>query len=406
MLSALIKALFHNQNQFASGGLLLMVIGGIAAYLRSIPLQIWKWCKRQTTMSMTITDNSAAFSWFKWWFQTHPKCGKIRQVDAYTPYSSGETRALLGPAPGHHWVWYKKRPIWIEFTRTVEKQVFGSSRTESFTITTVGRDQQFLRDLLQSLCETHKELTKDKPRLHVCGRENWEEVEDYFPRTLDSVILPSTVKERLTKDVADFLAGKDWYIQQGIPYRRGYLLYGLPGTGKTSLIQGIANHFGFNVYIVNLNEVNDDRLAAAMRKIETRSIVLLEDIDCTNSRKHASEAKGKEISGASLSGVLNVIDGAQSPQNVVFFMTTNHAEKLDEALVRAGRCDVKIEFREATHAQKSEFYSRIFPQDTPAEREAFIIAHPAQTIASFQDSILSERNARLNSSVARAMAAD
>lgn len=410
MISELVKALFHNQNQFASGGLLLMLIGGVAAYLRGIPLAIWKFTKHQTTMSMTITDASSAFSWFRWWFQTHPKAAKIRQVDAYTPYSNGETRAILGPAPGHHWFWYQGRPVWIEFTRKEEKQMFGSSRTESFVLTTLGRDQKFFQDLLKNLQDTHEELTKDKPRLFVLGRENWEEIEDYFPRMLESVILPPVLKTDVVADVQSFLSARNWYMQQGVPYRRGYLLYGLPGTGKTSLIQGLANHFGFNVYIVNLNEVSDAILAAAARKVESRSIILLEDVDCMNARRKVSVAKEKDKDsvalGASLSGFLNIIDGAQSPQNVLFFMTTNHIEKLDGALLRSGRCDVKIEFGEATHAQKSEFYSRVFPQDSAVVRNQFIEGHSAQTIASFQDAILAERNARLNESKTRSMAAD
>ena len=56
-----IKHVFSGQNQFASGGLLLMVIGAVGAYLRSIPQKLWYWIVGQTTMLITVNDDDGAF---------------------------------------------------------------------------------------------------------------------------------------------------------------------------------------------------------------------------------------------------------------------------------------------------------------------------------------------------------
>ena len=53
----LLKTLFTGQNQFASGGLVLMIIGGLSLYLRAVPETIWFWLVEQTTMMITVKDD-------------------------------------------------------------------------------------------------------------------------------------------------------------------------------------------------------------------------------------------------------------------------------------------------------------------------------------------------------------
>lgn len=100
----LLKILFTGQNQFASGGLLLMIIGSLSVYLRAVPETIWLWLLEQTTMMITVKDDDAAFVWVKEWFLEQKFLKKIRRVDLDTTLR-GERIALI-PAPGHHWFWY------------------------------------------------------------------------------------------------------------------------------------------------------------------------------------------------------------------------------------------------------------------------------------------------------------
>ena len=63
-----VKGTLAGQNQFASGGLLLMIVGAIGVYLRSLPMRLCSWLIYQTTMVLTVTDDDTAFDWVKEWF--------------------------------------------------------------------------------------------------------------------------------------------------------------------------------------------------------------------------------------------------------------------------------------------------------------------------------------------------
>ena len=80
----LLKGMFTGQNQFASGGLLLMVVGGLSIYLRAIPEKIWEWIVSQTTMMITVKDDDAAFVWVKEWFLEQKFLQRVRRVDLDT----------------------------------------------------------------------------------------------------------------------------------------------------------------------------------------------------------------------------------------------------------------------------------------------------------------------------------
>jgi chaperone BCS1 len=68
-------------------------------------------------------------------------------------------------------------------------------------------------------------------------------------RPLNSVILDKGIMENLINDVDRFVSRPKWYIDRGIPYRRGYLLYGPPGSGKTSAIMALAGFYLF-IYLI------------------------------------------------------------------------------------------------------------------------------------------------------------
>jgi chaperone BCS1 len=88
------------QNQFASGGLLLMLIGSVGVFLRALPEHLWKWLVRQTTMTITVKDDDSAFVWVKEWFLEQEFLKRLRQVDLDTTLRGAEL-ALI-PAPGRH----------------------------------------------------------------------------------------------------------------------------------------------------------------------------------------------------------------------------------------------------------------------------------------------------------------
>lgn len=191
-------------------------------------------------------------------------------------------------------------------------------------------------------------------------------------RSLDTVVLNGSIASDIVKDVKQFLESSAWYYDRGIPYRRGYLLYGPPGSGKSSFIQALAGQLEYNICILSLSEMGmtDDRFAHLLTNIPPRSVILLEDIDAAfpdRSMQLESVQKGYQ-SSLTLSGLLNGLDGVVASEERIIFMTTNHLEKLDSALVRPGRVDYKVFLGNVTEAQAESMFLRFYADESDSCR--------------------------------------
>ncbi|XP_021893195.1 AAA-ATPase At5g57480-like [Carica papaya] len=197
----------------------------------------------------------------------------------------------------------------------------------------------------------------------------WESVPFKHPSTFDTLAMDPVRKQQIMDDLKDFANGQAFYQKTGRAWKRGYLLYGPPGTGKSSMIAAMANYLGYDIYDLELTEVhNNSELRKLLMKTSSKSIIVIEDIDCsinlTNRKKSGSNQAsrnyydsemrggsgsvgGGEDGGANsitLSGLLNFTDGLWSccGSERIFVFTTNHIEKLDPALLRSGRMDMHI----------------------------------------------------------------
>ncbi|KAF1919368.1 hypothetical protein BDU57DRAFT_512427 [Ampelomyces quisqualis] len=271
-------------------------------------------------------------------------------------------------------------------------------------------------------------------------------------RHLSTVDLDPQLKERLITDAQTFFADDsgDFYLNTGMPFRRGWLLHGPAGTGKTSVSKAIASHFDVPLILITLKGMSDKDLIDAFNRVPYRSVILLEDIDCAGAEVEDRDAKvdrraDKEAASStssssaaqtseyaamqslfsqqafsqqrllnematlkhtvnqelgldihdsqppvssnngtvSLSNLLNVIDGADAAEGRLLIMTTNCPEKLDPALLRAGRCDEKFKIDFATKVTAPLTFKRIFGLDKktvykPATIDRFAAAFAAQ----------------------------
>ncbi|KAF0894556.1 hypothetical protein E2562_001858 [Oryza meyeriana var. granulata] len=192
------------------------------------------------------------------------------------------------------------------------------------------------------------------------------------PSTFDTLAIDPALRDAIRADLLRFVRRREHYARAGRAWKRGYLLHGPPGTGKTSLVAAIANLLEFDIYDLELTTVMSNfdlrRLLASTRP---KSVIVVEDVDCSlglfdrtrpspfqddeqshgTMPQHALAFLPPAVEAAmqretiSLSGVLNFVDGLWSPcvgERLVVF-TTNHMDRLDPALLRPGRMDRKIE---------------------------------------------------------------
>lgn len=201
--------------------------------------------------------------------------------------------------------------------------------------------------------------------------EYWQRASFSPTRSFDSIILDAKVFQELKADLDDFNAEetREWYRKHGIPFRRGYLLHGPPGTGKTSLVAAMATYLRRRVHKVSLvaPRLSDDSLHCAINNVHAPAIVVMEDIDSLFS-KHREK---KDDFFVTFSGLLNAIDGVgDCSKGVVFVFTTNHPERLDPALVRKGRVDRKFLIGRCSRSMCERMFLRFYP-DHPTEAGRF-----------------------------------
>lgn len=217
-------------------------------------------------------------------------------------------------------------------------------------------------------------FTNTKGREYFTRRSQgpWQSVPFKHPASFDTLALDGDLKSRVITDLDSFCANENYYKRIGKAWKRGYLLYGPPGTGKSSMIAAIANKMRYDIYDLELTEVTSNtELRKLLLSTSNKAVVVIEDIDCSlelsgqRKKKKAEaarttptpstptpavpgmpgrETKENEQSKVTLSGLLNFVDGLWSccGQERIFIFTTNYMEKLDPALLRAGRMDMHI----------------------------------------------------------------
>jgi chaperone BCS1 len=210
---------------------------------------------------------------------------------------------------------------------------------------------------------------------------------------MESVILPDGQKERLVRDAKWFFGAANWYADRGVPYRRGYLFSGPPGTGKSSIVLLLASELGKPVYALNLASVTTDAaIMEAFAEVPLNAILLVEDIDAMRISKSRVETKKDGQPGSTalttLSGLLNAIDGVAAPEGRLLVMTSNHPEKLDPALIRPGRIDLHerfellgwdavrrmfLRFHPGAAAEADRFADRVGEAVSPAELQRILL---------------------------------
>jgi mitochondrial chaperone BCS1 len=360
-------------NQLFSGGLILMIGGAVLAYFRALPGQAWEWLKGLWVIEIDILDREAAFHWVDDWLaqhtyaRDHARWLTVKTQDVQyderqaEPTADHRPRILFTPAPGRHILFYRGRLIILHRERPKLNQ--GAQQPvnvrESFSITIFSRDRSIARQLLEDARDVALPLGSARLTVYRATYSSWNEQLTRLPRSPESVILRAGLMEDLIADARSFLRRRTWYLDRGIPYRRGYLLHGPPGTGKSSAVVAMASALQMDIALLSLSgsSLDDNELGELLAQVPANAILLIEDIDCAFVERSGTAEKQNKLT---FSGLLNAIDGVAAGEGRILFATTNHLEMLDPALIRPGRIDRKVEIAAATREQACRMFRRFF----------------------------------------------
>ncbi|KAA1470208.1 P-loop containing nucleoside triphosphate hydrolase protein [Dentipellis sp. KUC8613] len=399
----------------------LIVIGGALEMCRRLYFHYYSAFVDSFFITADFESDDLAFTWIMFWLASLPQWRKVRHFTVSTRFDDSDDENVIedeeeleNDLPGRnsrkvaylpsyslsYRFWHKYRLITV--SRTKEESRWYSDKS-TLRITILSRDRAILDSMILEAKRAYMATQTDTIGIYVNEGFNsdWRYVASRAKRPIKSIILDAGVKELILDDAKDFLRSKQWYADRGIPFRRGYLLYGAPGSGKTSIIHSLAGELGLDIYIISLSKtgLDDTSLNTLICALPERCIALMEDIDAafthgitrettgteledprrkretndsddsdseeeSHGRKRAEAAPGGKDTRITLSGLLNALDGISAQEGRLLFATTNRYSALDPALTRPGRMDLHVEFRLASRYQAREMFRRFYlPND-------------------------------------------
>lgn len=215
-----------------------------------------------------------------------------------------------------------------------------------------------------------KELTSNKKEFLTLYKVNGSKADDgrtafevlatdLHTRPLDTLFFNDNVKDNIIDHIDRFLSNEPIYKERSLLYKTGILLYGDPGTGKSSLATSIATKYGYDVISIDMttfNTLDSNALVEAINADNDRYIVLMEDIDAVIKNRNNNIDKEDD---KNINKLLQFLDSSSSPTNVIFIATTNYVDTLDSALIRDGRFDIKCKVDEL-HVSKIDDMCKSF----------------------------------------------
>lgn len=373
-------------NEYMITAAIFLVFGAIGTMLYYVYRMVVDLFQRAFIVTVTIENTSELFDWLVRWLSEQEQSKSFFQSTTTTLQvyvkkfasidwfddgddESPETTSIeLLPGPGDHIVRFKNKNVWVSRSNSAKVITVGYNNRpfvkEHLSLSIYGRDHTLFTELFDEARRLSMMKDNEKTKiytLHEYGYK-WVLANAKDPRSFDSVILDTNLAENIANDASEFLTSKDWYLSVGLPYRRGYLLYGPPGCGKTSMVSALAAKLNLSICCLTLSSdsLDDQSLNERLHDAPGNAIILLEDIDSVFIERNVAHSHSSRVT---FSGLLNSIDGVASQEGRLFFMTTNHIEKLDPALLRPGRCDVRVEFKRASKKQIAEMFHRFYPRE-------------------------------------------
>ncbi|KAL1514359.1 hypothetical protein ABEB36_003628 [Hypothenemus hampei] len=361
-----------SDNPYFGAGFGLFSVGAGAAILRKGYQASLVLFRRHYMITLEVPCRDKSYQWLLHWMTTKGarQTQHLSVETSFEQKDSGHVKTKYDfiPSIGTHFFKYGR--TWIRVERTREQHTLDLHMGvpwETVQLTAFGRDKRIYFNILEEARQMALKQHEGKTIMYSALGSEWRQFgHPRKKRPISSVILDTGVSDRIVNDCQEFINNPSWYSDRGIPYRRGYLLYGPPGCGKSSFITALAGELGFSICVLNLSErgLSDDRLNHLLSVAPQQSMVLLEDIDAAFvSRESTPQQKAayEGLNRVTFSGLLNCLDGVASTEARIVFMTTNYIDRLDPALVRPGRVDLKEYIGWCTRPQLEQMFLRFYP---------------------------------------------
>lgn len=365
------------------GGLMLMLAGWLGYQLRALPERILSVVRARFTRVIEIREQNPLYeAWLSLVTEGAVRTGGPRQLELRALAREHDLQALssdLVAGTGSFAARVCGKWCWVCIHRE-ESVANGHDLVRRFIIT------------IEVICPSRTDLSRmvataklranvrpDRAFVDICGKYGARTSMSLPRRDPGTLCLPRGYYARLEAKLRDFAASRTDYERAGIPWRLGVLLYGAPGTGKTSLAHTLASQLERRLAVIPLADLQaDEELVSAFDAVLDDSIVLIEDVDCAFRQRASAQADG-----ITFSGFLNCIDGMLAPHNGrILIMSTNHVDRLDTALIRPGRIDLRVEVPLLTREAASDYVDRVFAH-VPTRHEVVdgVMQEPQPTAA-------------------------
>jgi len=342
----------NKENQIFTMVVSMYGVGLLTYFLKDVPRKILFLLKKNLTSTISISSFNLSYYILMNEILSENSINRVRNIRLVNG-RWGDKNLSKTIDTGNHFVFYNKHLLLVnvrkEDSKTYEDKMI-------VRLTKIGRDKKLFDNLIEKIKKIDSINDPEKTKVYYYTPEIWQEAAINPKRNIDTIIIEKDKINNITNCIDSFIKNEKFYLERGIPYQLGILLYGPPGTGKTSLIKAIASKYDKSLSIISTKDLS--YLQNSLTSMKKNSILVIEDIDSSLSvlsREKNNKVKAvgenekeeenalKDLFKGSLSDILNSLDGIISCHGRILIMTTNHIEKIDQAILRPGRVDLKIE---------------------------------------------------------------